>query len=308
MIGVVVVTFNRKQLLKRCLESIVCQTYQVDKIIIVDNASTDGTKEWLEGWAAANIPDGVLVFLDENIGGAGGFEAGMRVAFENNLDWVWMMDDDAEPHVDALEKLVLVATKPQNIYCSLATCGEETSWIVGLVELTPLRSTLRRVGLRKDVPVVAEVDSMPFLGFFIHRELIEIIGLPDADFFIAADDLEYCIRAKHAGAQIIVAGNSLITHPKSRPYVISLPGRILHGLELPPWKRYYDTRNRLFIARRHYSVGLYMQVILATFIRMITTLIREQKRCAQLRAYLAGIIDGLLGRGGKRHEKWRLGA
>jgi hypothetical protein len=145
---------------------------------------------------------------------------------------------------------------------------------------------------------------LPFLGFLIHRELVGKIGLPDAGFFIAADDVEYCVRARKAGARIIVAGKSHIEHPKSRPYEVRFPGFSLTALELPPWKRYYDTRNRLLIARKHYGVRLFSQTIPGSFVRMAAALVKEPRKLAQLKAFTAGFVDGLLGRKGRRHENW----
>ena len=145
---------------------------------------------------------------------------------------------------------------------------------------------------------------LPFLGFLIHRSLVSRIGLPEAAFFILADDTEYCLRARAAGAQIVIVGTSHIEHPKSEPYVVTLPFRRLICLRLAPWKRYYDTRNRIFIARRYYGARLYSQTIPAIFIRLMTTLIYEPDRWRQIKAYSAGLADGLLGRDGCRHGQW----
>ena len=301
-LATVVVTYNRRALLERCLSALAAQTLSPDLIVIVDNASTDGTREWLHEWLPANLPQAKLIGLDENLGGAGGFSEGLRQAVEYGADWVWMMDDDAEPHLDALFELAAVAADPANIYGSLATGGEETSWSMTLLG-DPLRTT-RRV---QDVPEQADVQMLPFLGFFIHRELVNRIGLPDAGFFIAADDFEYCVRARNAGARIIVAGGSRIEHPKARQYAIGFYTHRLTGLELPPWKRYYDTRNRLLTAQRHPELHLYSRTLPGSVARLIAALVREPRRLAQLWAWCCGTFDGLRGVKGMQHKKWRLG-
>ncbi len=246
-----------------------------------------------------HLPQATLIALDQNTGGAGGFAAGMKLAFENGAEWVWMMDDDAEPHPEALEQLMRVATDPSHVYGSLAVCGDETSWLT-----TVLNPPLGEVERPEDVPEHAEVQSLPFLGFLIHRDLVARIGLPDTGYFIAADDVEYCVRAQHAGAKIIMASRSRIEHPKSRPYKVKVLGRTLTCLALPPWKRYYDTRNRLLIARRHYGIKLFTQTIPGSLVRLFAALWQEPDRPAQLRAFCAGFWDGLWGIKGKRHEKW----
>lgn len=295
----VVVTFNRLLLLKKCIAALRTQSHRPTNIFVIDNASTDGTRIYLEALAREH-PDQISVaHLMENTGGAGGFSEGLRLALASGADWVWMMDDDAEPHADALAELVQVANNSKNIYGSLAVNGDETSWLMTLLG-EPAVTTSNA----SDVPRVAKVKMLPFLGFLIHRDLVAKIGLPDPGFFIAADDVEYCIRAQKVGAEIIVAGKSRIEHPKSRPYKVRLPGYTLTALELPPWKRYYDTRNRLLIARKHYGARLFTQTIPGSFVRLFATLLKEPRKFAQLKAFFAGFIDGLRGIKGKRHDIW----
>jgi rhamnopyranosyl-N-acetylglucosaminyl-diphospho-decaprenol beta-1,3/1,4-galactofuranosyltransferase len=299
IITAVVVTYNRRGLLERCLLSMTRQNQLPHCLFIVDNASTDGTPEWLAEWLPSHVPFAELISLAENRGGAGGFSEGLRIAVERGADWVWMMDDDAEPHPAALAELIKVASDPRNIYGSLATKGTDTSWTTTLLE--PHHYVANNVA---DVPDEARVQSLPFLGFMIHRELVHKIGLPDAGYFIAADDIEYCMRAERAGAQLIIVGQSRIEHPKSDRYEARLPGRHLICLRLPPWKRYYDTRNRLLIARKYYGIRLLTQTIPGSFVRMYAALRYEPRRLAQLWAFGAGMFDGLLGIKGRRHAKW----
>jgi GT2 family glycosyltransferase len=300
-ITAIVVTFNRKRLLHNCLHALTMQTCKPDQILVVDNASTDGTLEMLtrQGWLEH---EGVeLLVLEQNFGGAGGFAKGLELAIDRGAEWVWMMDDDAEPHPDALAELLIVADDPGNIYGSLAVNGNETAWITTL-----FGDEHRTVDRPEMIPARARVQSLPFLGFLIHRKLVMRIGLPDAGYFIAADDVEYCLRAERAGAHIIIAGNSRIEHPKSERYVVRLPGRSLTCLRLPPWKRYYDTRNRLLIARKYYGPRLFTQTIPGSFVRFFAALRYEPNRLSQTWAFMTGMIDGLLGFKGNRHARWHI--
>ena len=136
--------------------------------------------------------------------------------------------------------------------------------------------------------------------------MVARIGLPDARYFLAADDLEYCLRARATGALMVLVAASRITHPLAVIYRLELPGKTLFCLGLPPWKRYYDTRNRIFVARRHLGWRLYTETLPSIALRLVAALIHEAQRGAQLRATLAGVIDGLRGRGGRRHERWGL--
>lgn len=300
-IAVVIVTFNRRNLLEKCLLAISRQSSLPHNVFIVDNASTDGTAAWLEDWLPASLPSAQLISLSDNVGGAGGFAKGLQVAVAQGADWIWMMDDDAEPHPRALDELMKVAENPDNVYGSLATKGVDTSWTTILLD--PHSHTVDIAG---DVPREARVQSLPFLGFMVHRDLVKRIGLPDAGYFIAADDIEYCLRAERAGAQLVIAGRSRIEHPKSDRYEARLPGRTLICVRLPPWKRYYDTRNRLLIARKYYGLRLITQTIPGSFVRLIAALCYEPRKLAQTGAFCAGMIDGLLGIKGRRHSWWRI--
>lgn len=299
----VVVTFNRRTLLQRCLMALSAQILEPNRVLVVDNASTDETQAWLNAWLPDHLPAGDSIRLDDNLGGAGGFAEGLRLAVAQGADWVWMMDDDAEPHPDALAELMKIALDPGHVYGSLAVSGDETSWLMTLTG-EPRRTTSRV----SDIPPQAHVQMLPFLGFMIHRDLVARIGLPDAGFFIAADDVEYCLRASEVGAEIVVAGKSRIEHPKSRPYAVRLPGYTLTALALPPWKRYYDTRNRLLIARQHYGVQLLTRTIPGSFVRLFAAMLKEPRKRAQLWAWCCGMYDGLLGIKGNRHQRWGIGS
>src|SRR5260221_2165012 len=104
-VAAVVVTYNRKELLARCLEAIRAQSRPCERVFIVDNASTDGTPEYLA--AAALMGDSIqYIRLPANSGSAGGFHEGMRRAYESGYDWLWLMDDDGCPAPDRLEDLL----------------------------------------------------------------------------------------------------------------------------------------------------------------------------------------------------------
>lgn len=301
-IHAIVVTYNRKQLLLRCIFAILKQTRRPDKILIVDNASTDGTLETLNHHELLARDDIEILQLPENTGGAGGFSSGIQSSFENKADWVWVMDDDAIPHEDALANLLDRELDPSNLYGSVAVFHDDLSW--------PMRS--RNHGAKttiykiSEAPKQTEVDFIPFLGLLISKKLVSKIGIPDAGFFIAADDVDYCLRARRNGAKIFLVASSRIQHPLSERNKIWIPFRFFYSLRLPPWKRYYDVRNRFFVAKNHYGLALYYSTIPGSFLRLIVTLIHEPQRIQQCKAFFAGMLDGLTDKKGRRHEKWGL--
>lgn len=299
-VTVVVVTYNRKALLQRCLEALAAQSQRPARILLVDNASTDGTREMLQqqGWLSRD--DVELLPLADNTGGAGGFSAGIGHAARTGADWIWVMDDDAIPHPDALRALMSQPLDPANLYGSVAVSGNRLSWPM-LAKGAPERNTVYQTS---QLQPVIDANFIPFLGLLINRSMVERIGVPDAGFFIAADDVDYCVRARANGARLLLVGDSRIEHPASERYAIRLPWRPFYSLRLVPWKRYYDVRNRIFVARNHYGLALYYATIPGSILRLFATLIHEPQRGKQLWAFLAGMTDGLLGRKGRRHEHW----
>jgi rhamnopyranosyl-N-acetylglucosaminyl-diphospho-decaprenol beta-1,3/1,4-galactofuranosyltransferase len=296
----VVVTFNRRQLLERCLLALTHQTRPPESILVIDNASSDGTGDWLSGFLPGLSVPSSAFRLPENSGGAGGFCEGIRRACHAKAEWIWLMDDDAEPLPQALERLLAQPLSPENIYGSTPVFKGRTAWRINLLD--EHRSTDDILAL----PARAKVESHPFLGFLIHRKLVELIGLPDASFFIAADDIEYCLRARRAGASIVLVSASRIQHPKAAYRTINLFGQSVIILSLVPWKRYYDTRNRILIARRYYGLRLLTHTIPGCLVRIFATLLYEPKKGMQLLAQIAGLVDGLLGLTGSRHRCWKL--
>ena len=109
-IAAVIVTFNRKELLIKCIEAVIGQTFLPQTIIIIDNASTDGTEELLrkKGFCDGSV-NGITLYyerLSKNSGGAGGFYFGIKRAQEASYDAVWVMDDDGLPDKDCLKNMI----------------------------------------------------------------------------------------------------------------------------------------------------------------------------------------------------------
>lgn len=302
-VAAVVVTYNRSRLLQQCLHALCEQTRPPDLVVVVDNASTDATHQTVAPFLSMANPRFIYERCVTNTGGAGGFARGLELAIVNGADWAWLMDDDALPTVDALANLDVKMLYPSNVYASAAVCGEHLSWPVTLDQKEQLLERAHRID---DLPPYARTTSHPFLGFLIHRELVRQIGLPDASFYISADDIEYSLRARRHGAQLVLIKASHIIHPTARLKYRSFLWLRIPFISLPPWRRYYDTRNRLLIARRYYGRRLWTEAIPGTLARMWFVVRYEQDRRQQLKALAAGMLDGLRNISGIRHVYWRL--
>ena len=298
-VATIIVTYNRLELLKKSIDAHLLQTRASDIILIVDNSSTDGTSDYLKEIVNkySNIK---RLSLIDNTGGAGGFYYGLKYLQENfPVDWIWMMDDDAIPDIKALENLVKFVDSKNNLYGSLPQLDGKCCWPNSNVKGKILDNY-------NNFHAIEEVRWIPFLGFMISLDTVNKIGLPKKEFFLAADDVEYSMRAKKYGANIYIVRDSLLNHPVSNSYNVNIGYRYVTNLMLVPWKRYYDTRNRLLIAKEYYGFKYYTQTIPASFIRLFAALIKEENRLQQTKAFFAGFYDGIFNKTGKRHDKWSL--
>lgn len=211
-VAAVVVTYNRKELLLECLDCLAAQdlgglrdAYELS-VIVVDNASTDGTQEAL----APLVASGRLVYHNtgENLGGAGGFNFGMRVAVEAGYDFVWVMDDDCMAHSDTLRELLLAGEGLDGDYGYLTSV---CLWTDG----NPCTMNRQRHPLHTTIedftPELQPCTLASFVSLFVPAGVIAELGLPIKDFFIWTDDWEFTRRVSRVHPCYVV-GTSVVTH------------------------------------------------------------------------------------------------
>lgn len=245
-VTIVIVTWNKRNDVMCLLDSLQDISCHSTCIIVVDNASTDGTTE-----AIRQHPLSVILLENpENLGGTGGFNTGIRYALNNlRQDYIWLLDNDAEVRPDTLEKLVAAMEADRSIGIA-GSCILDTAHRDLIVEAgghVDERSATWKPNLRYQVfsrhsgsPPVA-VDYVPACSALVCKELFDVIGTMDDRYFLHWDDVDFGRSAARAGFRAIAAFDSVAHHGTEKGYSSAV--------------LYFDVRNSLLFLSKHLSAG-----------------------------------------------------
>lgn len=293
MIAAVIVTYNRKELLCDNIEMLLNQRHSFDCIYIIDNCSTDGTKEYLEekGW----LKERNFVYLKtySNIGGAGGFYTGVKAAFEAGADWIVLMDDDGKAaDKDTFSILFEAANHAYNknkmlFLNSLVIQGDLLSFKIDNVYTVSEAMNLAKNGL-------IEGAANPFNGTLISKELVTAIGYPNRFFFIKGDEVDFKQRAIDAGAYVATIVDSRYIHPRPETYERNVLGIKVPFFVEAPWKEYYAARNFTYMYKQK---KMYKAIAFELiFVKILAIFSMKCKKVSTLKMLLKGIKDGWNGK------------
>jgi rhamnopyranosyl-N-acetylglucosaminyl-diphospho-decaprenol beta-1,3/1,4-galactofuranosyltransferase len=303
----VVVTYNRRNLLIECLEALRKQTRPIQGIYLIDNASTDGTPElllekgyiselppenlkepWEKEFIIQNLTNGEeiklhYVRMHENTGGAGGFYEGVKRGYERGYDWLWLMDDDAEPKEDALEKLEQYFCLDD--LCALASLKVDRNMNI----LHPHRGYFNFENVFSGI--VKKIDENE-----IQKEIID----PKKEFFIHYDDVEYCIRLRSIG-KILLVPKSIIFHKEASKKGIEkrfLGMRKLRKDFNEYWLTYYGIRNLVWLGKRYSKskVLFYFQMFKTLLRQILGIILFDDNKLKRIKFIINAYLDGLQGK------------
>lgn len=286
-ITAIILTYNRKDMLVRCLEGVMSQKAATD-IIVVDNGSTDGTSGMFTGPDAIYTNKKIHYYNSGmNIGCAGGFSYGIRKAAELGYDLVWLMDDDCVPSDAALSEMLKYAEQYEG---TLGFLSSKVLWKDGSVSLMNVQ---RRTLVRNVIdmsPAVIPVVMASFASLLIPMTVIKDVGLPYRDFFIWTDDWEYTRRISLKYPCVMIP-SSEVTHyiaANSKADISSAAPDRLHRYR-------YLYRNDVVLYRREGIRGvLYESVRLPLHITriLLSDLDKKEKR-KRIGILIGGTLEGL---------------
>lgn len=268
-VAAVIVTYNRLNKLKNVFSSFEKLTKKPDYLVVVNNASTDGTKEYLESYRAdfnsANGSEMTVVNLPENLGGAGGFSAGMKKGYELGADYVWILDDDGYPEPDALSNLLKGYDR------AVQELGPDVPFACSVVKFTdgsicemnnPVTTWDWGRLLAKGQNSVL-VSSCSFVSVLVPRWALEGFGLPYKEYFIWFDDAEYTKRLSKGcpGIQVL---DSVVIHDMGQNKGVNF--RQID--EKNAWKFAYGIRNEASYRLHHEGRVSYLNFCRTVLLQM----------------------------------------
>jgi len=282
----VMVAYNRRELLEEALTALAAQSRPVDRLILVDNASDDGSGEFAsEAMASETWRDrSRLIRLTQNTGGAGGFAVGIAAAAhaaegERETDWIWVMDDDTVPGPDALAGALATHERYRAAgQDDLAVMGSRVVWTDH--EDHPMNTPKAKIGAsaseRERAASVGamEIRSISFVSAFLRAARVRELGLPISDYFLWNDDFEYSARLLR-GARGLYVPDSVVMHKTN----------IRGSSDQDPGPRFFlEVRNKIWVFRcsRALKAGEKLLYIGATARRWVRTMRASEDR-AQLR-------------------------
>lgn len=312
---VTMVTYNRKELLKVVLEAVKNQSKSVAGILILDNASTDGTEQLLreEGFFnnISNLESETLLSNTnentdlyyyrnkENLGGAGGFSKAVDLAKNLRYDYLWIMDDDVKPDKLCLENLLKVVNKNRvGAVVPNRNCQNFEDRPVIDFDLSSIRKYFIEKRKKRVKPPFNKdtysIKTFAFEGPLISMDIIRKVGIPNSEYFLLYDDTDYAQRIQkytdilfvvsaHMERQIPVSKNVVAT--KKIPYA---------------WKDYYSIRNNMLFDKKYgKNWGVRHISPLLMMIHLLINSVRKKNTRSNLNIVLRAWKDAMKGKLGK---------
>ena len=291
-IAAIVVTYNRIGLLLGCLRAIEAQTLRPDVVYIIDNASSDGTDVTIEKEGLADgVKNGIryeYIRLEKNLGGAGGFYMGMKLAHETKkYGALWVMDDDGMPDTNCLKELSHYLDSYD--YLSPMVLDNQNDDIMAFEG-----GGVQDFKKRQENGIVKGCAN-PFNGILYSMKLIDTVGYPKKELFIWGDEVNYDLRCKAHGFQPIMVCSAIHRHPLNRQMTVRYLGQRTMTVSDKEWKLFCYIRNRTYNARQFRGGISCMSQMLMDMIKFGCYYILQVKQPQKLKLVCKAMLKGFRG-------------
>lgn len=294
----IVITFNRADLLKKSLESLKSSSF-LPHILVVDNGSTDSTEDFIKN----NHKDIFYLKLEENLGPAGGAEAGQKFALQEGYEAIWMLDDDSIVSKEALSTLLEyyeeLKSKNKKIFLSSVayTDLDFKKPMYNFLKYNPNTGLTSKIKDALFNEEYFEYDIAPMNGLFIPKEVLESVGLFNGKLWGWYDDTEFVLRCRSKGYRGFAITKSKIYHPVEFRKHVKIFGKTFNILSGRPFRMYLGTRNNVYIQKKFLKPLNFYFVFLPVFFfkRFISILLFYDNRGVFLKNFLNGVVDGIKG-------------
>lgn len=287
-IAAIVVTYNRCELLKHCLQAIEDQVLSPEVVYIIDNASTDNTEKIVQEFNHA-IPFRYIK-LPKNIGGAGGFYTGLKSAHvTGKYDAFWLMDDDGVPAKDCL----------LNLSNHFSECGYLAPLVISLENQDELAFPSHRYKnvdeiIKKNPSGMIDNYASPFNGILLSKEVVDIGGYPNKNMFIWGDEFEYNTRLASMDIHPVTILDAIHFHPKDRmvrhkDYLGREASVIFTDSDL---RNYCKYRNTAYTIKRYKNIISLLHYIV---IYIMFFIVQQKFDFKNLRLFFSGVYAGIIG-------------
>ena len=278
-----IITYKRLPLLKECIQAVLGQTWNSFDILVIDNHSTDGTREYLQTLEGKG--DISFLRLEQNTGGSGGFHIGIREALRQGYSHIWLMDDDTVPDIHAAERL-LSADRLLGEYGFLVSLPVWKDGSLCKMNL-PLPGQFRREKGRILQEGLLPVRKATFVSMLLKADIVREVGLPIKEFFIWGDDQEYTERISKKYKCYLVL-SSVVQHKTKNNLGSDISTDSPERIE----RYFYAYRNELYIAKRNgiLSLGFYFVRAFYSLIKIL--LFSKEKKWTRVLWLFRGMIAG----------------
>lgn len=289
-----VVTYNRKNLLKRCLDAVVGQTYKPYAVYIIDNASTDGTIESVKSWGYYNSDVSGIKFKYilnyKNEGSSGGQYLGMKYAMEDDeYDGIWVMDDDGVPEKDCLKNLVEHLDKYDYI-APIVLSDEDHKSCSFALHYEDIDTFSKQMNAHDGI---IENWASPFNGILYSNMAIRQTGLPKREMFIWGDEANYHHRMRNNGFIPYTILNARHYHPLNRQEYTTYLGTGIVANISSEWKIYCYIRNLIYNQLR--VEFTFPKNIYCAFRSSVSNIAYYKKKGYSLSMTLSAVFAGVFG-------------